>query len=62
MMTEQEAREKWCPITKLTVRCISFECMAWINVKEPETWKISREAQVPLKSVLIFGYCELVKQ
>lgn len=37
MLTEKEAKEKWCPYTyrwvteekRLTTRCIASECMAW---------------------------------
>lgn len=61
-MLEIEAKEKWRPMIKRVSdqrNCITTECMMWQSLEEPETWKMAREAQIPLKSAAKFGYCGL---
>jgi len=56
-MTEDDAREKCCPIIR--AKCFGSGCMMWRDQEEPEGWRMARMAQIPLKSVLKFGYCGL---
>lgn len=41
LMTEQEAREKWCPATGTrasTARCLGSGCMAWRQGPDPDCY------------------------
>jgi len=67
-LTEEEAKTKWCPLTRTpsiqrNMRCLASECMAWRIGKEAKT--VQRELRSLTENKVTFhdqnipalGYC-----
>lgn len=70
-MTEDEARTKWCPMARVTVKempanriterynCIASDCMMWkVEISQYDANEINRKSNARQKAT---GYCGLAK-
>jgi hypothetical protein len=57
LVTEEEAKKKWCPFSR-AVRCLASECMAWRRFPQGENYSenLSTGERTYLEPV---GFCGL---